>query len=116
MLSRAPEQGIMIGDRVEVRVLDVRGDKVRLGIVAPAEVAVHRKEVFLAIQRENRAAACSHQGGLEGALELIGGEAERAEGKEGWSERVVETGPATEGPGTTEGRHGRQEREGAKGA
>jgi len=42
----------MIGDDVEITIVDVRGDKVRLGITAPREVAVHRREVFDAIQRE----------------------------------------------------------------
>jgi carbon storage regulator len=42
----------MIGDDVEIVIVDVRGDKVRLGINAPRSVAVHRKEIFLAIQKE----------------------------------------------------------------
>ena len=47
----------MIGDDIEVTVVDIRGDKVRLGITAPREISVHRKEVYDAIRRENRAAA-----------------------------------------------------------
>lgn len=42
----------MIGDDVEITIVDVRGDKVRLGIAAPKEIPVHRKEVYEAIQRE----------------------------------------------------------------
>jgi len=42
----------MIGDNVEITIVDVRGDKVRLGIVAPREVSVHRKEVYDAIKKE----------------------------------------------------------------
>ena len=57
VLSRQRDETIMIGDDVEVTVVDIRGDKVRLGITAPASVPVHRKEVYEAIQRENRAAA-----------------------------------------------------------
>lgn len=57
VLSRQRDESIMIGDNVQITVVDIRGDKVRLGIVAPAEIAVHRKEVFDAIQRENRKAA-----------------------------------------------------------
>lgn len=57
VLSRQRDESIMIGDNVQITVVDIRGDKVRLGIVAPSEVPVHRKEVFDAIQRENRKAA-----------------------------------------------------------
>ena len=42
----------MIGDNVEITIVDVRGDKVRLGITAPKEIPVHRMEVYEAIQRE----------------------------------------------------------------
>jgi carbon storage regulator len=42
----------MIGDDVEIIIVDVRGDKVRLGITAPKAISVHRKEVYEAIQRE----------------------------------------------------------------
>ena len=57
VLSRQRDQTIMIGDDIEITVVDIRGDKVRLGINAPTEVPVHRKEVYEAIKRENRAAA-----------------------------------------------------------
>jgi len=57
VLSRQRDESIMIGDNVQVTIVDIRGDKVRLGIVAPAEIPVHRKEVYDAIQRENRKAA-----------------------------------------------------------
>jgi|tagenome__1003787_1003787.scaffolds.fasta_scaffold18504773_1 carbon storage regulator len=57
VLSRQRDETIMIGDDIEVTVVDIRGDKVRLGITAPREIAVHRKEVYDAIRRENRAAA-----------------------------------------------------------
>ena len=42
----------MIGDDVEVTIVDIRGDKVRLGITAPKTISVHRREVYEAIQRE----------------------------------------------------------------
>ena len=57
VLSRQRDETIMIGDDIEITVVDIRGDKVRLGITAPTHVPVHRKEVYEAIQRENRAAA-----------------------------------------------------------
>jgi carbon storage regulator len=47
----------MIGDDVVVTIVDIRGDKVRLGIDAPQDIPVHRREVYEAIQRENRKAA-----------------------------------------------------------
>ena len=54
VLSRQRDETIMIGDYIEVTVVDIRGDKVRLGITAPKEIPVHRKEVYDAIRRENR--------------------------------------------------------------
>ena len=61
VLSRQRDETIMIGDDIEVTVVDIRGDKVRLGINAPKEISVHRKEVYDAIRRENRAAADPRQ-------------------------------------------------------
>lgn len=57
VLSRQRDESIIIGDNIVVTVVDVRGDKVRLGIEAPREVSVHRREVYEAIQRENRQAS-----------------------------------------------------------
>jgi len=53
VLSRHTDESIIIGDNIVVTVVDVRGDKVRLGIEAPTEIPVHRQEVYEAIQREN---------------------------------------------------------------
>jgi carbon storage regulator len=57
VLSRQRDESIIIGDNIVVTVVDVRGDKVRLGIDAPREVSVHRREVYDAIQRENQQAS-----------------------------------------------------------
>ncbi len=57
VLSRQKDETIMIGDDIQITIVDIRGDKVRLGITAPSEVPVHRKEVYDAIRRENLAAA-----------------------------------------------------------
>jgi carbon storage regulator len=57
VLSRQRDETIMIGDDVEITVVDIRGDKVRLGITAPRQIQVHRKEVYDAIRRENEQAA-----------------------------------------------------------
>ena len=53
VLSRQRDESIMIGDNIVVTIVDIRGDKVRLGINAPSEIPVHRQEVYDAIQREN---------------------------------------------------------------
>ncbi|MDP6443982.1 MAG: carbon storage regulator CsrA [Pirellulaceae bacterium] len=57
VLSRHRDESIMIGDDVVVTIVDIRGDKVRLGIDAPQDIPVHRREVYEAIQRENQQAA-----------------------------------------------------------
>lgn len=57
VLSRQRDETIMIGDEIEITVVDIRGDKVRLGISAPTRIAVHRKEVYEAIRRENEHAS-----------------------------------------------------------
>ncbi len=57
VLSRQRDETIMIGDDIEITVVDIRGDKVRLGITAPTSIAVHRKEVYEAIKAENEQAS-----------------------------------------------------------
>ena len=57
VLSRQRDETIMIGDEVELTIVDIRGDKVRIGINAPSSVAVHRKEVYESIRQENERAA-----------------------------------------------------------
>lgn len=52
VLSRMRDESVMIGDDVEIIIVDVRGDKVRLGITAPKDIPVHRREIYDAIQRE----------------------------------------------------------------
>ena len=56
VLSRHRDESIMIGDEIVVTIVDIRGDKVRLGINAPSSIPVHRQEVFDAIQRESQQA------------------------------------------------------------
>lgn len=56
VLSRQRDESIIIGDNIVITIVDIRGDKVRLGIDAPKEVPVHRQEVYDAIQRERNQA------------------------------------------------------------
>lgn len=64
VLTRKPNESIMIGDDVEVSVVEIRGDQVKLGIKAPRNIVVHRKEIFLAIQNENIDASRSTTAGM----------------------------------------------------
>jgi len=56
VLSRKKNESVVIDDRIVLTVVEIRGDKVRLGIEAPREVPVHRKEIYDAIQDEQRVA------------------------------------------------------------
>ncbi len=60
ILSRKKNERIIIGDDITIIVVEIRGDKVRLGIEAPKEVPVHRKEVFDSIQKEKGGDVTSH--------------------------------------------------------
>ncbi|ANB58902.1 carbon storage regulator [Anoxybacillus sp. B7M1] len=57
VLTRKKNESIMIGDSIEIKVLSVEGEQVKLGIIAPKHVDIHRKEIYLSIQEENRQAA-----------------------------------------------------------
>ncbi|WP_249650523.1 carbon storage regulator CsrA [Lysinibacillus sp. D4A3_S15] len=54
VLSRKKDESIMIGDQIEIKILAVEGEQIKLGIVAPKTVKVHRSEVFEAIQAQNK--------------------------------------------------------------
>jgi len=71
VLSRKRDESIMVGENVEITVIEVRGDVVKLGVRAPRSVAVHRKEVFEAIQRENIEAAKASRTGLARILKVV---------------------------------------------
>ena len=62
VLTRKPGQSIMIGDDIEVQVLSVAGDKVRLGITAPREVGIFRDEVYERIERDREEAESEDEG------------------------------------------------------
>ncbi|MDX5476624.1 MAG: carbon storage regulator CsrA [Bacillaceae bacterium] len=57
VLTRKIDEAIKIGDDIEIKIISVSGDQVKLGIEAPGNVEIHRKEIYLAIQDENNAAA-----------------------------------------------------------
>lgn len=80
VLSRHRDETVMIGDDIELTIVDIRGDKVRLGIKAPDRVPVHRKEIYEAIRRENRAAIeLVDEGGI-GSLRPAGTVGEQGKG------------------------------------
>ncbi|GAB4130386.1 carbon storage regulator CsrA [Thermopirellula anaerolimosa] len=61
VLARKKNESIVINDQITIVVVDIRGDKVRLGITAPKEVPVHRREVFDAIRAKSREGEENHQ-------------------------------------------------------
>lgn len=71
VLTRKKGQSIVIGDEVEITIVEVFGDQVRVGIKAPKEIAVHRKEIFLEITEENKTAAQSKIEDIRGALKNL---------------------------------------------
>jgi carbon storage regulator len=73
VLTRKSNQSIMIGDDIEVSVLSVMGEKVRIGIQAPREIPVFRKEVYLEIQQERIAASGDSREQVDEALRKLGG-------------------------------------------
>ena len=76
VLSRQKNEAIMIGDDIELIVVDIRGDRVRLGITAPKQVPVHRKEIYEAIRRENIEASRTRVEDLSQVDRLLTGAAE----------------------------------------
>ena len=72
VLSRKKDQAIMIGDNIELTIIDVQGDQVRIGINAPKNVSIYRKELFLEIQEENKKAASNGMVQLDSILKNNG--------------------------------------------
>lgn len=60
-LTRRKGESLVINNNVEVSILEIRGDQVKIGISAPREVPIYRKEVYLQIQKENQAAVSAEQ-------------------------------------------------------
>ncbi|HZG59677.1 MAG TPA: carbon storage regulator CsrA [Anoxybacillus sp.] len=57
VLTRKKNESIMIGDSIEIKVLAVEGEQIKLGIIAPKHIDIYRKEIYIAIQEENKQAA-----------------------------------------------------------
>jgi len=73
VLTRKSNQSIMIGDDIEVSVLAIMGEKVRIGIQAPRNIPVFRKEVYLEIQQERAAQLSDSAREVDAALSRLGG-------------------------------------------
>jgi carbon storage regulator len=71
VLTRKSNQSIMIGDEIEVSVLSIMGEKVRIGIQAPRDIPVFRKEVYLEIQSENVSAGSPAKTEVDDALKRL---------------------------------------------
>ncbi len=72
VLARRVNESIMIGDEIEVVIVDVKGDQIKLGIRAPRNVAVHRTEVYREIQEQNKKALQSPPASLKDLGDLLG--------------------------------------------
>lgn len=71
ILTRKIGEAIQIGDDIKIRLLEVKGGQVKIGIEAPDQVAVHREEVFLRIMEENRKAANEPPSDLDSLSKLL---------------------------------------------
>ena len=65
VLTRKLKESIMIGDDIEISILSIEGDQVKLGISAPKNVDIHRKEIYLSIQQENSSATKTEASAIE---------------------------------------------------
>jgi carbon storage regulator len=65
VLTRRLKESIMIGDDIEISILSIEGDQVKLGISAPKNVDIHRKEIYLSIQQENNSATQTNANAIE---------------------------------------------------
>jgi len=73
ILSRRVDERIMIGEQIEISVIDIKGDQVKIGISAPRDIKVYRREVFQAIQEETIAALKAKPSALPQLGEVLGG-------------------------------------------
>ena len=71
VLTRKTNESIMIGDEIEVTVIDIKGDQIKLGVNAPRSLSVHRTEVYHDIKNQNEEAASSVPSSLEDIGRLL---------------------------------------------
>ncbi len=71
VLSRKPNESIIIGDNIEIKVVEVRGEQVKLGITAPREVPVHRKEIYNSIHDQNINSSKNNHANLDKLSQLF---------------------------------------------
>lgn len=99
VLSRRPHEGIRIRHDIVVTVLEISGDKVRLGIEAPANVQIHREEIYLAVRRANEEASATSTAAVAGLARVIGDRAGDTAATPAPSAPAATTPPAAaEGP------------------
>ena len=70
-LSRKKGEAIIIGNNIEISILDIRGDQIKIGITAPKEVTVYRKEVYIQIQEENKASVLNSGKAMQDLKKLL---------------------------------------------
>ena len=70
-LTRKKDEAIIINENIEVKILDVLGDKVRIGISAPKEIEIYREEVYIQVLESNRSAMNTSKQGMEAIKKLM---------------------------------------------
>jgi len=83
VLSRRPQQSLLIGHDVVVTVLEVNGDTVRIGIKAPSDVDIHREEIYRDLQKANQASSHAQPGAAAALAERMRGKGAEQGGQEG---------------------------------
>lgn len=76
VLTRKMGEVVTIGDQIKIKVVEMKGNQVRLGIEAPNDLRIYREEIYLKVQRENQLAAAWNLADLEQAVNYIGGDKE----------------------------------------
>ncbi len=71
-LTRKVGESIVIADNIEITIIAITGDQIKLGIDAPKNISIHRKEIYLQIQEENKASASTSVSGAQALKDLMG--------------------------------------------